>query len=272
MESREGIALQNQIFQMKQDLQILHTQIDRGNYGGGGGGGGEIAAQLLSRVQAMEEQVRQLRGRIDETQNLVIRQNAELSKRIDDLTFQLNLQGKGGGTSTPPPRLPTPPAVREVAPKAALDPMRPPDYARLPDPPRATDPLARSDQAIRSDQGVRPDQGARLVIPPVMPSINLPPRSPPPRGRLQQSPEPMRDRLPPPPQPGIDPMRPVTRPPIPCRSRLRSRPTLSNHLRPRSPSQQFRPAASAPRSWHCRKATRRWPAATMPPPRSPRAR
>ncbi len=202
MESREGIALQNQIYQMRQDLQILHTQIDRGSYGGGGGGGGgEIAAQLLSRVQAMEEQVRQLRGRIDETQNLVVRQNADLSKRIDDLTFELNLQGKGGGTSSPPARLPSPPAVREVAPKAALDPMRPPDTVRPPDSSRPPDPATR------------PDQGTRLVIPPPMPSIILPPRSPPPQSfTFNQSPEPMREAQPPPPPPRIDPARPVPRP------------------------------------------------------------
>ena len=62
----------------------------------------DAAADLLSRVQAMEEQVRQLRGRIDETQNLITRQNADLSKQIDDLTFQLNLQPRQGrGRSAP---------------------------------------------------------------------------------------------------------------------------------------------------------------------------
>jgi TolA-binding protein len=119
VDSREGIALQNQIYQLRQDLQLLRSDIARGNpVSGGGGGGGDAAAELLSRVQAMEEQVRQLRGRIDETQNMINVQNAELSKRIDDLTFQLNLQqGKGGAPTASSG--PAPPPVREVAPRPA---------------------------------------------------------------------------------------------------------------------------------------------------------
>ena len=99
----------------------------RGNPGGGGGGGNnDAAADLLSRVQAMEEQVRQLRGRIDETQNLITRQNADLSKRIDDLTFQLNLQQGRGGSAAPSASSqgPAPPPVREVAPRPAPDAAR----------------------------------------------------------------------------------------------------------------------------------------------------
>jgi TolA-binding protein len=71
----------------------------------------------------MEEQVRQLRGRIDETQNLITRQNADLSKRIDDLTFQLNLQQGRSGSAAPSPSYqgPAPPPVREVAPRPAPD-------------------------------------------------------------------------------------------------------------------------------------------------------
>ena len=137
VESREGIALQNQVYQLRQDLQLLRAEVARGGGGGGGGsgGGGEIAAQLLSRVQAMEEQVRQLRGRIDETQNLLARQNADLSKRIDDLTFQMNLPGRSGALSPPPtpPQVPAPPPVREVAPRPAPEPLRAPDTPRRPD-------------------------------------------------------------------------------------------------------------------------------------------
>src|SRR5258708_603256 len=123
VDSREGIALQNQIYQLKQELQSLRSAAERGSTGGGGGGN-DTAADLLSRVQSMEEQVRQLRGRIDETQNLIIRQNAELTKRIDDLTFQLNLQqGRSGSSATPAPNAPAPgpapPPVREGAPRPA---------------------------------------------------------------------------------------------------------------------------------------------------------
>ncbi len=104
MESREGIALQNQIYQLRQDLKSLP---------GSGGprrqrrsaarpayapppqqvGSGDLLAQLLTRVDALEDQVRQLRGRIDETQNQLQRQNDDLNKRIGDLAFQINPQG-----------------------------------------------------------------------------------------------------------------------------------------------------------------------------------
>src|SRR5262249_13396922 len=98
VESREGIALQNQILDLRRQIQSLQDQLGRGaaqTYLGRGsypppssGSSNELVAQLLSRVDALEEQVRQLRGRIDETQNLVQRQGAELGKRIDDMAFQ----------------------------------------------------------------------------------------------------------------------------------------------------------------------------------------
>ena len=67
-------------------------------------GGSELLVQLLTRVDALEEQVRQLRGRVDETQNQAQRQNDDLSKRIDDLAFQVNprnVPGIAPGASPP---------------------------------------------------------------------------------------------------------------------------------------------------------------------------
>jgi TolA-binding protein len=64
-------------------------------------GGNDLVAQLLTRVDALEEQVRQLRGRIDETQNQTQRQGADLNKRIDDLAFQINPNGAGGAAIPP---------------------------------------------------------------------------------------------------------------------------------------------------------------------------
>jgi len=162
---------------MKQDLQLLRSEIARGNPGGGGGGGSnDAAADLLSRVQAMEEQVRQLRGRIDETQNLITRQNADLSKRIDDLTFQLNLQQGRGGTSAPPASAqgPAPPPVREVAPRP------------VPESPRQESP-------------------AMNMTPGPLPTVVPPPRPQPQSFTFNQVPEPMRETQPP-------PARPVPRP------------------------------------------------------------
>jgi TolA-binding protein len=123
VDSREGIALQNQIYQLRQQLQAMQDQMVRG--GGSGSrppayalpppqqsGGNELLAQLLTRVDALEEQVRQLRGRIDETQNQVQRQNDDLGKRIDDLAFQISPQSTAGG----PMPLATPSASRPLTP------------------------------------------------------------------------------------------------------------------------------------------------------------
>jgi TolA-binding protein len=184
VDSREGIALQNQIYQLRQDLQVMRSEAAQGNIGGGGGGGGEIAAQLLSRVQALEEQVRQLRGRIDETQNLITRQNAEMSKRIDDLTFQLNLRGGGG---PPPSASAAPPPVREVAPRPAPEPAR------------------------TADAAPRPELTPRLTIPGPSPTVIPPPPPPPPSQSFtfNQTPEPMRES----PVPSrAEPPRPAPRP------------------------------------------------------------
>ena len=90
-------------------MQTLQDQVSRG--GGSStrqpsyappaqSGGSDLVAQLLTRVDALEEQVRQLRGRVDETQNQVKRQNDDLGKRIDDLTFQVNPQGGQPGAAS----------------------------------------------------------------------------------------------------------------------------------------------------------------------------
>ena len=88
VESREGIALQNQILELRRQMQALQDQpgrgggsptyLGRGAYPPPSGGSSDLVAQLLTRVDALEEQVRQLRGRIDQTQNEVQRQGAEM--------------------------------------------------------------------------------------------------------------------------------------------------------------------------------------------------
>jgi TolA-binding protein len=128
VDSREGIALQNQIYQLRQELKAAEDQIARG--GGGGrsnvytpspqpAANNDLLAQLLTRVDSLEEQVRQLRGRIDETQNQVQRQNDDLGKRIDDLAFQVNPQGARAPTAPAgaPPTYPLqgPPPTQSAA-------------------------------------------------------------------------------------------------------------------------------------------------------------
>ncbi len=111
IDSREGIALQNQIYELKRDIQSLREQSGRGAPTGGasvltpsnrpqGQGGSEIAAQLLDRVTALEDQMRVLSGRIDEVENASQRRDADLAKQLADLQFRLD----NGG---PPAALPS---------------------------------------------------------------------------------------------------------------------------------------------------------------------
>ena len=117
METREGIALQNQILELRRDVQALRDQVARGggnSFGGGrgpapilSGGGGDIAASLLTRVDQLQEAMRSLQGRMDELGNAQQRQSADLGKQIADLNFRLD-NGGGGGTAQRTPASPPP--------------------------------------------------------------------------------------------------------------------------------------------------------------------
>ena len=117
VESREGIALQNQILELQRQVQGLQAQGGRGPTNLGGSysapstSSGDLVAQLLSRVSTLEDQVRQLRGRVDELQNQQDRQSADLSKKMDDLAFQLQGPGSGGGSVPQQPRPQPPPTL-----------------------------------------------------------------------------------------------------------------------------------------------------------------
>ena len=112
LESREAISLQNQILELRHEMQ---------QNGGGGGapvappiGAGPVDAapggdaqsgsgltpQLLDRVSTLEGQVRDLRGQIDQLNNQVQQQNAALTKQIGDLGFAVQ-QGHGGAPAAP---------------------------------------------------------------------------------------------------------------------------------------------------------------------------
>jgi TolA-binding protein len=97
IQSREGIALRDEIAELRHQVQVLQDQV--ANSGGSSlgaaarpapsGGGGDLTAQMLVRVQQLEDQVRQLRGRVDELQNDMQQQSADLGKRMDDLKFEV---------------------------------------------------------------------------------------------------------------------------------------------------------------------------------------
>jgi TolA-binding protein len=148
IQSQEGIALENQILQLQQQVQQLQA-------GGGGGsalGGGQseplppdqsgdqsavpssVLTGLLNQVQQMQSQIQDLNGKVDTLQNQVNTQNAALEKEIGDLKFQMtngatpgapapagspqNLNGAAAPAS-PPPVAPASTAA-PASPKAAL--------------------------------------------------------------------------------------------------------------------------------------------------------
>lgn len=116
MQSREAISLQDQILELRQELATLQAQQGAGaapapyyaQPGAPSEGGSETVAQLLTRVSALEDQMRELRGRVDELDNTVQRMSADLSKQIADLKFQLQnpaaaAQPAGPAIQSPPP-------------------------------------------------------------------------------------------------------------------------------------------------------------------------
>lgn len=166
VESREGIALQNQIYQLRQEIQQLRDQLargggatSRGSSFGGSSTSGDMVAQLLTRVDSLEEQVRQLRGRIDETQNQMQRQNAELAKRLDDMAFQAS----AGGSQPPRPPAALPPQPGPAASGSpAVQPPSAPAAGNSPRPPERA--LQDGNAALARRDYVVAEQAAREVL------------------------------------------------------------------------------------------------------------
>lgn len=131
MDSREGIALQNQILELRRDLQVLRDQMGRGGgpsvyappRGGlNGGGGGEMVPQLLDRVARLEDEIRQLNGRQDEMANRLQRLGEDVTKQIGDMNFRLQaLEGGGRPAGGPPPGVSPPPRNLGGGPGAGPD-------------------------------------------------------------------------------------------------------------------------------------------------------
>jgi TolA-binding protein len=131
MQTREGIALQNQILELQRQIQVLTQRGGAGGYpnypqsayppppASSLGASNEIVTRLLTRVETLEGSVRELRGRVEELGNRLQQQTAQLNKRIEDLQFQV--QNPPGGGSGPPPAVSSaPPAPPPAAAPAAL--------------------------------------------------------------------------------------------------------------------------------------------------------
>ncbi len=113
--------LQNQILELRRDMQSMQQRGSGGpSYAAPSSGGSSgLEAQLLDRVQTLEEQVRRLRGQLDEQSNTLRRSQESLAKQVDDMNFRAG--NAGGGATSSPPQLTAPraAAVPDAAPPAA---------------------------------------------------------------------------------------------------------------------------------------------------------
>jgi TolA-binding protein len=135
MDSREGIALQNQILQLRQEMEQLRRggslppPVASGR-GAVGGGGGELLGQLLDRVQNLEEEVRRQRGRAEVLENQNARLRADLEKLGSDTEYRLNqAEGRGGAPRAAPPGGPVAPSAPPPATSSGAPPPRTPENA-----------------------------------------------------------------------------------------------------------------------------------------------
>ena len=183
METREGIALQNQMLELRRDLQALRNDPGRtapqsGNPSTLGrtgappsAGGGELTTQLLDRTDRLEDAVRRLNGRIDELDNARQRQGADLAKQLGDIQFRLDNPG-----GSPPPsatgRPAGPPPLAASQPPTPLGTLPvngnpPPGLAPLPTTPvRRTPELALQDgnAALARRDYAAAEAGAREAL------------------------------------------------------------------------------------------------------------
>ena len=100
--SREGIALQNQILELRQTLAQMQESLDNTPTSSNvhsssrtlSSGDSDLLSQLLDRVNSLEQHQRDMRGEIDQLKQDLQQKTAALSKQIADNQFaaQTNLK------------------------------------------------------------------------------------------------------------------------------------------------------------------------------------
>ena len=109
IQSQEGIALQNEILQLQQQLQAVQSQ--RSNSGSsalgassppaasGSSSSNALLPGLLTQVQQLQAQVQTLNGQVSVLQHQVDTQNAQIQQQIGDLKFQMTNGAAGAGAT-----------------------------------------------------------------------------------------------------------------------------------------------------------------------------
>ncbi len=179
MDSREGIALQNQILQLRQELEMLRRgggalpppqQPGGGSFLGLGGGGSappasgqaELVGALLDRVSRLEEELRNVRGRAEQSEFRERQLRERVEKLEGDLDFRLQqLEGQRQGSAAPAPG--TRPATPAAPASAATTPTpAQPAAASTPRPPQRA--LADGQAALGRRDYTAAETAAREVI------------------------------------------------------------------------------------------------------------
>jgi TolA-binding protein len=172
VQSQEGIALENQILQLQQQIQQMQS-------GGGGGGsslGGSsapapmapssgappdssVVTNLLTQVNQLQNQVQELSGKVDTLQNQVSTQNATMQKEIDDLKFQMT-----NGSAPPVPGAPAAPGGPQAmnAPASDTPTAPPPPPAAAPVSPKLA--LRDAEAALAKHNYAQAEQNARSIL------------------------------------------------------------------------------------------------------------
>jgi TolA-binding protein len=147
VETREGIALQNQILQLRQELDALRRAAPGGGMAppqagssllGGGAAAparpaaqGDIVQTLLERVQRLEDDLRSVRGRAEQAEFNERQLRERVEKLQGDLDFRLQqMEGQRQGAAPAQPARPATPAATPAQPAApAATGPRPPQRA-----------------------------------------------------------------------------------------------------------------------------------------------
>ena len=175
MESREGIALQNEILRLRQEMEALRR--------GGlpppaaamappsrapAGPQSELVPQLLDRVARLEEELRNVRGRAEQAEFRERDLRERVEKLQGDIDFRLRQieEQRGGAGGAPPPRPTAPPSPAAPAPAAspAAPPVPPPQAppAALARPPQRA--LADGQAALGRRDYISAEAAAREVL------------------------------------------------------------------------------------------------------------
>lgn len=132
--SREGIALRDQIFALRHEIDGIRAQLPANGSALGaaataapaGGGQSDMVVHLLGRMNTLEDEIRHLRGRIDEMRNTDQQAIADLNKKLGDLKFEVENPGAARGTAGAPA---APPAAAHAEPTRAASPRTEPARA-----------------------------------------------------------------------------------------------------------------------------------------------